>query len=50
VIENPGPVESADLLTALSPELNLLLARMRAVSLGDTAVAMSFDPRRGAEK
>jgi hypothetical protein len=49
-MENPGPVESADLLPALSPELNQLLARMRAVPLGETAVALSFDPSRGAEK
>lgn len=49
-MERPEPVRSADLLPALSPELNLLLARMRAVPLGETAVAMSFDPSRGAEK
>lgn len=49
-MENPGPVASADLMPALSPELKLLLARMRAVPLGETAVAMSFDPSRGAEK
>jgi hypothetical protein len=49
-MENPGPVESADLLPALSGELNVLLARMRTVPLGETAVAMSFDPSRGAEK
>lgn len=49
-MERPEPVGSADLLPALSPELNLLLARMRAVPLGETAVAMSFDPSRGAKK
>jgi hypothetical protein len=45
---NPVPVESAELLPELSPELNLLLARMREVPLGETAVAMTFDPSRGA--
>jgi hypothetical protein len=49
-MESPASVGSADPLPALSPELNLLLARMRAVPLGETAVAMSFDPSRGAEK
>lgn len=47
---DPVPVESADLLPELSPELKLLLARMREVPLGETAVALSFDPSRGAEK
>lgn len=49
-MEDPGTVEPAALLPALSPELNLLLARMRRVPLGETAVAMSFDPSRGADK
>ncbi|GAB6985343.1 hypothetical protein [Nocardioides pyridinolyticus] len=48
-MERPAPVESAD-LPELSPELNALLARMREVPLGEAAVAMSFDPSRGAEK
>lgn len=48
-MESGAPVQSADLLPELSPELNLLLARMREVPLGDAAVAMSFDPARGAE-
>jgi hypothetical protein len=49
-MERSTPVESADLLPQLSPELNLLLARMREVPLGEAAVAMSFDPTRGAEQ
>lgn len=49
-MESGAPVESADLQPELSPELNLLLARMRAVPLGEAAVAMSFDPSRGVEK
>lgn len=49
-MSDPVPIESADLLPELSPELNLLLARMREVPLGETAVAMSFDPSRGAPK
>lgn len=49
-MERPAPVGSADLLPALPSELNLLLARMREVPLGEAAVAMSFDPSRGAEK
>ncbi|GAW49103.1 MULTISPECIES: hypothetical protein [unclassified Nocardioides] len=49
-MERPTPVEPADLLPELSPEVNLLLARMREVPLGETAVAMSFDPSRGAER
>jgi hypothetical protein len=48
-MESGAPVQSADLLPELSPELNLLLALMREVPLGDAAVAMSFDPNRGAE-
>lgn len=48
-MDNPTFVESAALLPALSPELNLLLARMREVPLGDTAVSMSFDPSRQVE-
>lgn len=49
-METPAPVGSEDLLPALSPELNLLLARMREVPLGEAAVALSFDPSRGAER
>jgi hypothetical protein len=49
-MERPTSVDSADLLPELSPELNLLLARMREVPLGEAAVAMSFDPTRGAEQ
>lgn len=45
-MDNPAPVECTELLPALSPELNLLLARMREVPLGETAVAASFDPSR----
>jgi hypothetical protein len=49
-MESPAPAESADPLPELSPELNLLLARLREVPLGEAAVAMSFDPSRGAER
>ncbi|MCW2737346.1 hypothetical protein [Nocardioides sp.] len=50
MIGRPAPVGPPDSLPALSPELNLLLGRMRAVPLGEAAVAMSFDPSRGVEK